>query len=249
MTRKLALILLLATVAVMGCAKVTKTYRWVLGGINPNPEITLEPSTFSEESEERLAMLFTPVDRQIQSLQREVDSQTSYPERDWFGMVFSRYPWVGGVMIVESTGEIIDRQPEFNLKPLDFSPLLEVGEAWNDGRMRAHVQATDLGAEVFLANSYTRDRSWIGLTIVHFDFRSLMRFCPAPEELVVFSPAAVLSAQGQEEYAERLLDAPWERILKSSVQGQIELAEQNVTFTWLARVLGGEYIIYAVREQ
>lgn len=249
MIQKTILLVLLAALVLGGCTSVTKTYRWVLGGISPNPEISLEPASFSDESEERLAELFMPVDRQLQSLQRDVDAQASYPERDWFGMMLSRYPWIGGVLIVESTGEIIDRQPEFSLKPLDFTPLLEVGEAWNDGRMRAHVQPTELGAEVYLANSYTRDRSWIGLTIVHFDFRSLMRFCPAPDELVVFSPTAVLSAKGNEEYAEHLLAAPWERILQSNVSGQIRLAEHGATFTWLARALGGEHIIYAVRDK
>jgi len=248
MTRKILLVCTLIAVALTGCAKAKKTYRWAMGGINPNPEVTLEAREFSRASEEFLAKQFMKMDEQIQELARIVESQDAYPEPTWFQVLFTRFPWISGVMVVESTGEIIDRQPDYSLKPLDFAPLLEVGEAWNDGRMRGHIQASELGPEIFMANAYTKDRTWIGLTVVHFDFRNLMQFCPAPDKLIVLSPEAVLWAGGDEAAANELITAPWAEILQSDVEGEIELSDTKTSFTWLSRYIGGRPIVYLVRD-
>jgi len=248
MIRKILIACVLLTLAVSGCTKVKKTYRWAMGGINPNPEVTLEAREFSEKSEEFLARQFMKLDEQLQELSRIVEAQDSYPEKAWFQVLFTKFPWVSGVMVVESTGEIIDQQPDYNLKPLDFTPLLEVGEAWNDGRARGHIQPSDLGPEVYIANAYTKDRTWIGLTVVHFDFRNLMQFCPAPDKLIVLSPEAVLWAGGDEEAANALIKAPWTKMLESDVSGEIELSDKKTSYTWLARYIGGKPIVYLVRD-
>lgn len=248
MTRKILLLCVLVALALTGCAKVKKTYRWAMGGINPNPEVSLEAREFSGASEEFLAQQFIKVDEQVQELARIVEARDSYPEPAWFQVLFSKFPWISGVMVVESTGEVIDQQPDYSLKPLDYSPLLEVGEAWNDGRMRGHIQPTELGPEIFMANAYTKDRTWIGLTLVHFDFRSLMQFCPAPDKLVVLSPEAVLWPGADAEAAAEMIKAPWVKILQSDVSGEIELTDKKTSFTWLARYIGGKPIIYLVRD-
>ncbi|EPR42225.1 hypothetical protein dsx2_0152 [Desulfovibrio sp. X2] len=248
MTRKHLLVFVLVAFALLGCTKVKKTYKWVKNGIDPNPQIELKPGEFSDASQELLAKLFLPVDAKLQELIRVVESQDAYPEKAWFQIVFTRYPWVSGVIVVESTGEIIDQQPGYSLKPIDLKPLLDVGEAWNDGRMRSLVQPTDLGPEIYLANAYTKNRSWIGLTVVHFDFRNLMQFCPAPDKLIVLSPKAILWPGGDEDTAKQLLDFPWAKMLASDVEGQVELKDARATYTWLARYVGDEPIVYLVRD-
>ncbi|WP_237559890.1 hypothetical protein [Desulfohalovibrio reitneri] len=225
-----------------------RTYTWVLGKVDPNPTITLEAERIDDASKAKLANLFTEIDEQLLALERTMASQEDYPDEDWYEIVFNKFPWLSGVVTVESTGEILTRRPEASMKPLNLEPLLEIGENWNDGRVRTHIEATDLGPEVYVANAFTRDRVWIGLTVSHFDFRSIMSKCPAPQELIVFTPDVTLWDRGNERNAALLRKLPWDDILSDTVQGGARLEEFDRSFTWLVRYLGEQPIIYATPD-
>jgi hypothetical protein len=245
MRRALILFLCLSVAALVGCETMKSSWRWTREQIDPDPEISIDTSEIGDENSERLAILFAPMDAHLEELERLMEVQGDYPDAKWLQLLFSRFPWVDGAMTVEASGRVMSRQPEVTMKTIELAPLLAEGDAWLDRRPRAHLHETELGPEVSIASPFLKERTWLGLTVVHFDPRSLISLCPRPEELIVFVPGKTIIGSGKDqEAAQALFALDWPGILENEVDGVSEAGGRE--FTWLARDFAGLKLIYAV---
>ncbi len=212
--------------------------------VEPTPEVSLDYEDAGESYEVRLAKLMMPVDERIHDLRQFMDGTDKTPSDEWYQKLFASYPWITGVMVVDTQGVTsFQYPPEAALRPLNIQPLLDYGEAWSDHKIRGYAEQTDMGPEVYLASPLFADNLWSGLVIVHFDPRRLAEFCPNPDELIIVSPDAVLLSGGSDVTAKALSCKPWKEILHDEVFGETPIG--GAEFYWVARYLGHYYLIYA----
>ena len=212
--------------------------------VEPNPEVSLDYEDAGEEYEVRLAKLMMPVDERIHDLRQFLDGKDQAPNDEWYHNLFNTFPWITGVMVVDTQGIPSVQYPaEAALRPLNIQPLIDYGEAWSDHKLRGYAELTDMGPEVYLASPMFSENVWSGLVIVHFDPRRLMEFCPNPDELYLVSPDAVLWSGTSENVGKALSCKPWAEILHDDVFGETSIGGAN--FYWVARYIGHYYLIYA----
>lgn len=207
----------------------------------PTPVIELDNDGLDREKL-HLARLFKPVDEHINALRRYLDGTDRLPSEDWFRRLFTEYPWINGVILVDTEGTVRFRHPQESLKQHDLSPFIEWGEAWKDHRLRAFAVSTPLGPEVYLANPFFKDSEWQGLVVVHFDPRKLLQYCPEPDDLIIISPTDVLWPGKYEQDAQALAALDWEDILKDDEFG--EFSGSRGEYYWIARHMGYYHLIY-----
>lgn len=234
-----------ALVALSGCDTMRRTWKdtqeLYRTYVNVDPSVDLKAEDH-DHWEAVLAPLMTPVDMQLGELLRVVDAQDSFPTDDWANSLLKRFPWLNGVAASDMYGAVLLSRPEVTLKPVDMTPLIALGDAWRDRRLRAAVQDSPLGPEIYVASPYFRDNILQGLVAAHFDLRSLAQLSPDPQKLMVVSAEAVLWAGGYGSLAEQVRAEPWAEILKSEVRGEIEVSGH--TLVWVSRYLGETQIIY-----
>ncbi len=242
-----ALVLLVAGFMLTGCSETQIVFKETKKLYNhyvvPNPSLDLDSEYLLEDEDYHLASLMKPVDERVLALRHYVDGADRYPDDEWFQNLFSRFPWINGVMVVDTAG-IVDKQlPGVSLKPLDVQPLLDYGEKWNDHKMRALAQKTEFGPEMLFASPLFQDNELKGLLVVYFDPRKLLEFCSAPDELIMLSPTDVLWAGNQEASANELSQQPWDKILSSRIIGSAKAS--GTEYRWLACYLGDYHLIYS----
>ena len=215
--------------------KLYRTY------VDVDPKVDLEAEGH-DPWEAKLGSLLSPVDMRIGELVRVVDARDSFPDDAWAENLIKRFPWLNGMAAVDMNGALLLARPEVTLKPLNLAPLLAAGDAWRDRRLRAFVESTPLGPEVYVASPFFKDNVLQGITAAHFDLRSVVQLSPDPQKLLVVSPEAVLWAGGFGEAAAAAQAEPWAEILKSDVQGEIKVAGRELV--WITRYVGDRQIIY-----
>jgi hypothetical protein len=237
--------LALALLALSGCETMRRTWKDTQEVyrtyVNVDPKVDLKAEDHAHW-EEVLAPLMTPVDMQLGELARVVDARDSFPDDAWTDGVLKRFPWLTGLAATDMYGVELLARPEVTLKPLNMAPLVAAGDAWRDRKLRAFVDETPLGPEVYVATPFFKDNALQGLLAAHFDLRSLAQLSPDPAKLMVVSPEAVLWPGGFGELAAAAQAEPWADRLKSDVQGEIEVSGR--TLVWLARYLGDKQIVY-----
>jgi hypothetical protein len=211
------------------------------------PKVSLEPVNLDDADLQRLSQVFPPVDEPMLTLQRFLALQSDPPTREWTERLFGKFPWISGMAVLDLEGRVLTRKPEESLKKLNFAPLLNVGDEWYKNDLRGHVESTSLGPEMYLGTGLYQDHLLKGVLVVHYDPRVLVRRSPNPDQLVVLTPETMIWPGKAPETSKALLTAPWEDILADDVQGKWTTPEAE--FTWVARYIGGEWLIYAVTDR
>ncbi len=245
----LVVILVLVILTCTGCAKVNKSWRWILSGVDPAPTIDLNTKELSDENHERLAQAFAPVDMHLQHLYRTLNAKDSYPDDAWIELTMRNYPWLGGLLTVDTNSTILLERTGAGLKPVNPNPLVDFGDKWFDREPLAFVDTTDFGPEVYVANAFFESRNWQGLIVVHFDFRTLMQTIGYSGPMIVLSENSVLWAGNDEQTAQELLKAPWKELVAGEVQGETTAASSGKTFIWFARYFGGIKLFYLLATE
>lgn len=237
--------LALSLLLLSGCDTMRRTWKdtqeLYRTYVNVDPTVDLKAEGH-EAWEAALAPLIAPVDMQIGRLVRVVDARDSFPDEAWSGSLLKSFPWLNGVAAADMSGKVLLAKPEVTLKPLDMAPLVDLGDAWKDRRLRAFVQDTPLGPELYVGTPFFRDNTLQGILAVHFDMRSVVQLSPDPQKFMVVSPQAVLWAGGYGSLAESVRAEPWEERLKSDVQGEIKVAGRELV--WVTRYVGDSQIVY-----
>lgn len=244
-----ALCALLAMAALTGCDSLVQTWdsTWTSSKayykdyINPDPQVNLEDLDF-DSTEEKLALLFTPVDKPVYDLSVYLNRLDSFPTEEWTVELKQRFPWINGLAVATMDGEIVATAPEVTVKPRNLAPLVAYGEELSDRRLRCFVDQTPLGPEVYLGTAMFNGNKLVGIIVVHFDPRSVVNFSPAPQELMVISPQGMLWDGGDAALGQALAERPWDEILAEQSAGRLD--ENGVEYAWQTRYVGNAQIVY-----
>lgn len=212
--------------------------------VNPDPEVNLDAYQVENPNQEKLATLFSPVDEQVAALMRYVEDQDLYPSDEWLDLLFMRYPWIHGVIVANAEGDIKLRKPEIPVKR--FSQPLWFEGVWRETLIKTVVDYPDLGPEMYVGTPFFKDISFMGLIVVHFDPRTLLDFCPNPEELLIIQPDGDVWTKRVDVDKEALMNIPWSEKLEDQVQGTVSAGGRN--YTWLARFIGRDLFVYATES-
>jgi len=218
------------------------TSKYYKGYLNTDPSIDYEARDWTS-SEAKLAELFAPVDKPLHLLTQDLNRQDAFPDDPWVETMFTRYPWMSGMVVATLEGDIVLQRPETTLKPLNLEPLLAYGEALADRRIRAYVDMTPLGPELYLATGMFRGNELVGAIAVHFDIRNVIDFSPEPGALVVVTAEQTLWAGADSAAAQAVSAQPWSELLTAETFGRFTADGQE--YIWLCRFLGDSKLIYA----
>jgi len=244
-----ALCALIAAVALSGCESLNTTWdtTWASGKsyykeyVNPDPEVDLKALDYTS-TEEKLGKLFTPVNKPVADLCRYLNKEDNFPGERWVAGLEKGFPWISGLTIVTLKGEIIVSTPAVPLKPLNLQPLLDHGDALRDRKLRVFVDPTPLGPEVYIGTAMFKGNDLVGLIVVHFDPRSVIDFCPAPQDLVVLTPETVLWSGSNAALGEALVKRPWAEMLTEDVSGTVD--ENGTEYAWMTSYMGDRQLVY-----
>ncbi|OGR34223.1 MAG: hypothetical protein A2051_03670 [Desulfovibrionales bacterium GWA2_65_9] len=230
-----------------GKSTVKTTVRSTRDYINPVPKIDVNRYSWDNPNQEKLALLFSPVDAKVSELMRYVTSQDFRPNDAWMSYLTMRFPWIDGVLIADANGDILERRPPVPVKR--FSEPLIFESIWRDTLVKTVVDYTALGPEVYFGMPNFEATEFVGLHVVSFDPRVLFTFCPQPEELVIVDPYAHKLWTGTANISpasEALTAIAWDKLLLEQSHGTVEAGGKQ--FTWLARYIGHDRFIYATES-
>lgn len=226
---------------------VRSTVRETKNYINPAPRIDVNRYKWENPNQEKLALLFSPVDAKVMALMRSVTSIDFRPDNEWLDALLMRYPWVDGVIVADENGTILTRKPPVPLKR--FSEPLIFESIWRETLVKTVVDYTPLGPELYFGMPNFDGPEFKGLHVVSFDPRVLFTFCPQPEELIIVDPRTQkfwVVGETAPSGAQELAALPWAEIMKEKIQGTIMVGDKQ--FTWLARFIGRDLFVYATQS-
>lgn len=248
-------LLLLALVAVglsisIGCSQsqtvkdswkfTTRQYRTYL---NTPAELNLDDKGDCELYELALGEAVLNVDGELHRLIRAMENSDHNPNQAWVMSMLQRFPWLTGVALVDGSGTLVAQYPEHFAKPFDAQPLMEADPKQPMGALRAYVQTTPAGPEVYVANPAFGNEEMRGLIIALFDPRVLATTSADPGAFVIASPAGVIWA-GSFGDGSAVATHNWEETLKQKSCGLIGTPGSD--FFWTTRYLGNLPLVYAV---
>lgn len=243
-------LLLICVSGAIGCSKsqtmkdswkfTTRQYRTYL---NTPATLDLEDKGSCEPYELALGEAVLAVDSELQKLIRAMENSDHNPDQAWALSMMSRFPWLSGVALVEGSGKLVARYPELYAKTFDAQPLLEPDPKQRMGALRAYVQKSDAGPEIYLANPVFGGGEMRGLIVVYFDPKSLITISPDPGSFAMASPAGIVwpGAFGE---GSVVAQENWETLLKQKSCGLI--GPKGSDFFWTTRYLGNLPLVYAV---
>lgn len=215
--------------------------RGVGSFVNPDPSVDLDAYQFENPNQEKLARLVTPVDAPLKAMIRYVSDRDSYPDEKWIDLLFIRYPWVHNMIVVNKDGWMLDRVPEDPLKRISGPLVYEAN--WRDTFLQTAVDYPELGPELYIGTPYFKDADFDGLILVSVDPRTLLSFCPDPNELIILHPGGAAWSLDRERDLSALEALPWDEILADDVTGKVEAGGQ--CYVWLVRYVGSDPYVYA----
>lgn len=228
-------------------SSVRSTARDTRDYINPAPRVDVERYKWNNPNQEKLALLFSPVDAKVMALSRYVTSIDARPEPEWVDGLLMRFPWVDGVIVADANGDILSRKPPVPLKR--FSQPLIFESIWRETLVKTVVDYTPLGPELYFGMPDYEGSEFVGLHVVYFDPRVLFSFCPQPQELLIIDPRAKrlwTAEDAPREGSEQLLAMPWLEMMKEKIHGTVQAGQKH--YTWLARFIGRDLFVYATES-
>lgn len=212
--------------------------------ISPDPEIDTDAYQFENPNQEKLAVLFTPVDEPLGKLIRYVEVQDVFPPDEWLQALLLRFPWVDGVLVADEDGNIKRRLPQIPVKR--FSAPLVFDAYWRGTFLKTVLDEPDLGPELYMGTPIFSDVTFRGLIVASFDPRVLFQFCPSPEDLILLQPGGGVWTPDESVDREGLLALDWPTLLEDDVYGQVKVGDKY--YTWLARYIGQDAFVYATES-
>lgn len=247
-TRLASVMLGVSMAFAFGCGQTSHevwkdTKRYYREYLNPPATVDFEKQGFSTPEEQRLAQGFIGIDMQLRSLERGLDN-AHRPDKEWVERFLKQYPWVAGAAAVNSTGEVMARMPAFDMKNINYTPLLEPDSKQRMRDLRSAVVETPLGPEIVVASPLYAAMDFKGLFAVHFDIRALLPYSSDPENIVIASPKGVLWPGRFDIGATPLAKVNWDAVLKDSTFGT--LSNSHGEFFWVSRYVGNLPLVFAV---
>ncbi len=249
MKRVYLLFTCIATVLVFaGCSTIKSTWKdtkkMYKEYINVDPTIDYTDQGDENTGLLKLANLFGPVDQRLSAMLRELSSQDELPDPSWCQQLLEQYPWVSGVAIIGTTGDVNFQTASLSLKPFDYAGFSAFEERFKGRNLAALVSSDEVSTEVFVGMPYFDNNVWSGTVVAYFDMRSLANFSPDPSQLFIIYPEGVLWTGNNEAVAKAIVDSKWADRLEDEVQGSLGI--NGVPYVWAARFIGQIEIVYLV---
>ncbi len=249
MKRLVLFCLILSLVPLAGCSgnqtlrdswKYTKRqYRTYL---NVPAELDYEDTGSCELYELGLGDAMLEVDTALLKLTRVMENSDRGPDQAWVMHMMQQFPWLTGVALADQTGEVMARYPEYFMKDFSVAPLLEPDPKQRRSALRAYVQESPMGPEVYLANPVYVGEEFRGLVVVYFDPRALMALSKDPGSVMMASPSGVLWS-GRFTGGTPVNSTDWAEVLRHKSCGLV--GEGGNEFYWTTRYLGNLPLVYA----
>lgn len=210
--------------------------------INPAPELCLDVDTTCSPTELYQASVFGPVDTRLNSLQETLAARDSFPEDKWFETTRQKYPWLGVLTAVDSTGDILVNEVESSGIPVES--FLAYGDAWSDRKSRVVVSDGKNGSRMFLGTPFFRGTTFQGVLIAGFDPALVAGFSPQPEKLGIIADGTSAWLGKRVSGQRGILEIDWREKLEKDIRG--ELSAETGEVAWLGRRYGDKWIVYLV---
>lgn len=250
MQRLLIILLVVVLSGAIGCSKsqtvkdswkfTTRQYRTYL---NTPASLDMEDKGSCAPYELALGEAVLRVDDELQKLIRTMENSDHNPNQAWAVSMLSRFPWLDGVALVEGDGKLVAQYPEHFAKQFDAQPLMEPDPKQRMGALRAYVQQSDAGPEIYVANPVFGGGEMRGLIIAYFDPRALITTSPDPGSFAMASPAGLIWPGNYGE-GSVVASQDWAALLKQKSCGII--GPKGSDFFWTTRYLGNLPLVYAL---
>lgn len=219
----------------------TRQYRTYL---NTPAYLDLEDRGSAEDYELVLSDAVLGIDVQLEKLVRAMENSGKNIGPEWVMSMMQRFPWLTGMALVDNNGTMLSRYPEFFSKEFSVTPLLEEDNKQSFAALRAYVQPTPLGYEVYVASPIYINQEFRGMVVAHFDPRSLLSNAVDPGNFMIASPEGVLWAGNFDEASTPVGQAKWGEMVQNDSSGFIGSGGKE--FFWLSRYLGNLPLVYAL---
>ncbi len=219
----------------------TKQYRNYL---NTPATLDMEATGNCENYELALGDAVLDLDSQLQKLIRAMENSDRRPDQEWVMELMRKFPWLSGVALADNSGNLMVRYPEYFMKEFDVSPLVDPDPKQHMASLRAYVQKTPLGPEIYLANPVFSGDAMKGLVVAYFDPRALVSLGADPGSFMLASSAGVLWAGRFAPESTPIGKENWEELLKQKSCGLI--GESGKEFFWTTRYLGNLPLVYSI---
>ncbi len=224
-----------------GAYKETKTFYHT--HINRPSTLNTEERTVLEKPQRDLVQSIMPIDEELTRLEKALDALATPPDAEAAANFLRRFPWLSGLSMVAPDGTLGASIPGTPLKPLDYTPLLELAPKALPRDLRASIQDTPLGPEILIARPFLQEDQLQLLLVATFDFRALLPFASSPGDFIVRS-GDVLIWSGDMDYASTpLASINWTEYLKEHSDGI--LTNENGSMMWISRYIGGKPVVFA----
>lgn len=220
------------------------TNRQYRAYLNTPAEIDWENKGSLEAYELSLGRYVMDVDIQIGEFIKVMENSDRRPDLDWVMSTMHRFPWLTGIAVVDGNGNVMAQYPEVFLKQFDVTPLLEPDPKQRMSALRAYVQHSVLGPEIYVANPVYNSEELMGMVVAHFDIRDLLARSPAPDLFMMASPYGVLWGGNFQVEATPVAKEDWGQRLTHESRGFV--GEKGSQFFWATRYLGNLPLVYAI---
>lgn len=231
-----------------GCSSIRNTWKdtkkLYKEYVDTDPSVDLTDEGISDPGLQKLARLFGPVDQRLEMFIRVYYTQDNPPEPEWCENLLRDFPWLSGVAVVNKDGTIRMQHPLIAMRPLEFGPILDNEDRYGKRGLAATASVDDMGPLIYVGAPFFENNEYAGAIVSWFEPRNIVEASPAPDELIILQPEAVLwptaGAEGGD--GQGLLAAKWADILKTEVQGEIHAGGGR--YIWQARYIGHMPILY-----
>ncbi len=223
--------------------KETKYYYYTY--LNTPVTLNFEDQGDSEEYQQTLASAVSEFDMRIGDLERVLQNSDKNPDAAWLARMTERFPWLSGLALTDASGNAGAKLPMDYPKPFDVLPLLEEDPKQQIKDLRAFVQQTPQGPEIYLDNPVYLGGDFRGLVVVHFDPRVLIGQVTNPGVFMLAGPDGIIWPGMFDAEATPVAAINWGEVVKDQSYGTV--SNEQGTFYWVARYLGNLPLVYAVK--
>lgn len=221
--------------------KGTKSYYYKY--LNTPTQLEMEKADFSDY-EIYLGSSMYDIEQQLRLLQRVMDDSDRNPDMNWVNSTLRRFPWLGGVAIINPLGVPMALVPEYALKQFDATPLLESVKGQRTTQLRSYIQKSPLGPEVYLGKPVYVDDELQAMVVVHFDMRALLSYAKNPNIVAIVSDDVVLWPGVYDIDETPLVGQDWKRLTSKSVLGKVK--NHNGEFYWNSSYFANTPLVFAI---
>jgi hypothetical protein len=220
----------------------TKSYYYEY--LNTPASIDISDAGRYKAYELHLAEAMVKVEQELRQLMRAMDDSDRGPDEAWANALIRRFPWLGGLALLDGRGRIMAKIPQVDLKGFEASPLFDEVKGQKKTDLRAYVQDNPLGPEIYLGKPIYVSGDLAGIVVVHFDMRALVARVTHPGELVVIVSDLIVwpGAYVIEETPLQTVD--WNKMFAGGTSGLV--GDSSGEFFWVSSYLANIRLGYAV---